>query len=382
MKLGDFGLVSLVDEDELSSTMVGTLAYMSPEILKKKPYSAMEADLWALGCVMYELTALKPAFSSFNAEGLMKRISTGPTPTLPSHLTYSESWRGLVHSMLHKEVSQRPSTSEILSNPYLKCSQARVEERYGPPLPPGADAKITLSELPEDLAKLAEFFKQQELEVELRSAEERMKKKEGQLRYAPEALRGQLEGERDEAAKVLEKVKSRVEKEFELDKNLIAPCLESFPTLQKEVSRKARPGVSSGVPSEPMLQPKKVTTMRRSESGLHFPSLQMKQSPEAPRVMRNSLARISLDNSRQQLSSNHDVAKAAKDTPGLPPKPPGQRTLRPNQLAAEEATPLTRKHSHDGAHLLPSISPTKKTPEKIPQRRRRQTLDALMTHDG
>jgi hypothetical protein len=36
--------------------------------------------MWALGCVLFELSALKPAFNAFNMPGLVKKVTTGPTP--------------------------------------------------------------------------------------------------------------------------------------------------------------------------------------------------------------------------------------------------------------------------------------------------------------
>ena len=39
----------------------GTPYYLSPEICENKPYNN-KSDLWAMGCVLYELATLKHAF--------------------------------------------------------------------------------------------------------------------------------------------------------------------------------------------------------------------------------------------------------------------------------------------------------------------------------
>lgn len=41
---------------------VGTPFYLSPEIIEGKPYR-YETDVWSLGIVLYEMTALKYPFS-------------------------------------------------------------------------------------------------------------------------------------------------------------------------------------------------------------------------------------------------------------------------------------------------------------------------------
>ncbi len=41
--------------------LVGTPCYISPEICEGKMY-ATKSDMWALGCILYELTTLRKAF--------------------------------------------------------------------------------------------------------------------------------------------------------------------------------------------------------------------------------------------------------------------------------------------------------------------------------
>jgi len=59
-KLGDLN-VSKVAKKGLLYTQTGTPYYASPEVWKDQPYDS-KSDIWSLGCVIYEMTTLKPPF--------------------------------------------------------------------------------------------------------------------------------------------------------------------------------------------------------------------------------------------------------------------------------------------------------------------------------
>jgi len=61
---------------------MGTLPYCSPEILKDEPYN-QKTDIWALGCILYEMCARKRAFDSESEEGLKQKILSFQIPMLP-----------------------------------------------------------------------------------------------------------------------------------------------------------------------------------------------------------------------------------------------------------------------------------------------------------
>ena len=43
--------------------VVGTPCYISPEVCNNKPYN-QKSDIWALGCMLYELMTLRRAFEA------------------------------------------------------------------------------------------------------------------------------------------------------------------------------------------------------------------------------------------------------------------------------------------------------------------------------
>jgi len=76
---------------------LGTPYYMSPELFKYKPYS-YKSDVWAFGCVLYEMCNLRHAFDAENLSGLAVKIMKGSYP--PINSTYSKGLRALIGKML------------------------------------------------------------------------------------------------------------------------------------------------------------------------------------------------------------------------------------------------------------------------------------------
>ncbi|VDL96350.1 unnamed protein product [Schistocephalus solidus] len=100
VKLGDFGIAKVLNSTlDLARTCIGTPYYLSPEICENKPYNN-KSDIWALGCVLYELTTLKHAFDAGNMKNLVLKIIRGTYPPVP--LKYSPELRNLISSLFKR----------------------------------------------------------------------------------------------------------------------------------------------------------------------------------------------------------------------------------------------------------------------------------------
>ncbi|KAG7462148.1 hypothetical protein MATL_G00199860 [Megalops atlanticus] len=89
------------------------LKYLSPEILGGQP-SDEKSDIWSLGCVLYELCMLEPAFPEGTPEDVISRILHGPYPSVSGR--FFRDLRALVNELQQRE---RPSASEILRKPFI-----------------------------------------------------------------------------------------------------------------------------------------------------------------------------------------------------------------------------------------------------------------------
>jgi serine/threonine protein kinase len=116
--LGDLGISKVLEgKQDFAQTCIGTPYYMSPEIFKNKPYNH-KSDVWALGCILYELCTSKHAFDAKSLNGLASKIMRGTYQAIPR--CYSTHTRKLVTSMLSKSPHQRPDLSAILQMPFIK----------------------------------------------------------------------------------------------------------------------------------------------------------------------------------------------------------------------------------------------------------------------
>ncbi|CDZ98223.1 pkinase-domain-containing protein [Phaffia rhodozyma] len=125
VKLGDFGLSKSMGAAAFANTYVGTPYYMSPELFSESSYDA-KSDIWALGCVIYEMVALHPPFHQAKTHNdLANQLRSQRIPPLPRKV--SPSLRDLIMQMLSFDPKLRPSAADLLATPMMDI-QRRIRE--------------------------------------------------------------------------------------------------------------------------------------------------------------------------------------------------------------------------------------------------------------
>ncbi|XP_065439694.1 serine/threonine-protein kinase Nek11 isoform X5 [Chrysemys picta bellii] len=128
LKIGDFGVSRLLmGSCDLATTFTGTPYYMSPEALKHQGYDT-KSDIWSLGCILHEMCCLDHAFTGHNFLSIVLKIVEGNTPSLPDR--YPSKLNTVLHSMLNKDPSLRPSAAEILKIPYIDEQLQNVKCKF------------------------------------------------------------------------------------------------------------------------------------------------------------------------------------------------------------------------------------------------------------
>lgn len=126
VKLGDFGVSRQLSESRsLATTVCGTPYYLAPELVRGLAYSR-PADVWAAGCVLYEMVTLRRPFAGSNIGELVMNITRGRfgcpegAPGSLQDATDDLELRALVMAMLEPEPSKRITLDEILATPYVE----------------------------------------------------------------------------------------------------------------------------------------------------------------------------------------------------------------------------------------------------------------------
>ncbi|CAH2282973.1 serine threonine- kinase Nek10 isoform X3 [Pelobates cultripes] len=101
----------------MMSELLGTYALppvvIGPEVVKSEPYGE-KADVWAAGCILYQMATLNPPFHSTNMLSLATKIVEAVYAPVPEGL-YSEKVKNTIARCLTSDAELRPDIVEVCS---------------------------------------------------------------------------------------------------------------------------------------------------------------------------------------------------------------------------------------------------------------------------
>ncbi|KMZ08654.1 serine/threonine-protein kinase Nek2 [Drosophila simulans] len=140
-KLGDFGLARMLRRDQsFAASFVGTPHYMSPELVKGRKYDR-KSDVWAVGCLVYEMCALRPPFRGRAFDQLSEKIAQGEFSRIPA--IYSTDLQEIIAFMLAVDHEQRPGIEVIIRHPLVVRNISELDGKF-PSLVDSGDDFYTL----------------------------------------------------------------------------------------------------------------------------------------------------------------------------------------------------------------------------------------------
>ena len=115
IKIGDFGISKELNSYKKytkTNKKQGTLYYTSPEILNEGIYND-KADIWSLGCIIYELFHLSTHF----LDNMMQDIKQ------IDNQIYNQKWQDLIDSLLQIDYNNRPDINYIVD--FISCDELK-----------------------------------------------------------------------------------------------------------------------------------------------------------------------------------------------------------------------------------------------------------------
>jgi serine/threonine protein kinase len=111
LKLADFGLARDMDATGLTATgrTMGTFCYMAPEQIRGKPPVSYKTDLYALGCVLFEMLTGRPPFEGDTPAIIFYKHLEEQPPSVATIALDCPVWLdAAIAQLLEKDPAQRP----------------------------------------------------------------------------------------------------------------------------------------------------------------------------------------------------------------------------------------------------------------------------------
>uniref|UniRef100_A0A915PMC5 protein kinase C n=1 Tax=Setaria digitata TaxID=48799 RepID=A0A915PMC5_9BILA len=126
-KLCDFGYARFIGDAQFRKTIVGTPAYLAPEVLQKRGYNK-SLDMWSVGVIIY--VTLSGTFPFNDGEEIEEQIQNAAFmfPAEPWHEISREAI-DLIQRLLKVKIEERLSIDECIKHEWLDGAQVYVDLR-------------------------------------------------------------------------------------------------------------------------------------------------------------------------------------------------------------------------------------------------------------
>ncbi|MFF0365778.1 protein kinase [Micromonospora sp. NPDC005087] len=168
VKVLDFGVAALLGPAEASrltatGRTLGTPAYIAPEQAQGGPVGPA-ADLYALGCIFFEMLGGNPPYEAANAPDLMRRHIDSPIPIITEYRSdVPDDLAHLIYCLLAKDPAERPASADEvrqLVTPFLDSGEspglvaARTDIRFSSVAPLTAPVSVPPQRSPQNLVEV------------------------------------------------------------------------------------------------------------------------------------------------------------------------------------------------------------------------------------
>ncbi|QCE12004.1 serine/threonine kinase [Vigna unguiculata] len=149
LMVSDFGLSALTDskrQDGLLHTTCGTPAYVAPEVINRKGYDGIKADIWSCGVILFVLLAGHLPFHDSNLMEMYRKISKG---VFKFPKWFAPDIRRLLSRILDPNPKSRISIARIMKYSWYKVgleNPAITETENQEPAPLNADGILEACE--------------------------------------------------------------------------------------------------------------------------------------------------------------------------------------------------------------------------------------------
>lgn len=129
VKVSDFGLSKLVQNNSVMRTLCGTPLYVAPEVLltNGRGEYTEKVDIWSLGVVLFTCLSGTLPFANDYGSPATEQIKQGKFRFASPNWNYvSDQAKRLVCELLTKDVDKRPSIYTLLEHPWLTSDHSMI----------------------------------------------------------------------------------------------------------------------------------------------------------------------------------------------------------------------------------------------------------------